>query len=427
MFLVLVIHPVSSARAGFFDTYGADSRGMALGGALAAVSEGWASVHYNPAALALSHDIEVSLGLFSAMPQIEVDYVGGGKEDLIQFPRRLAPLDTITGPALGLLLPIQRCTPRRLPVPVALGVGLFVPRQALGTIRIVEETYPFDVMFNERNSSLVLNAALSTRITPAVYLGLGLATQLVGATEMQLSESGANASETKVRFGAPSLLVGVLVRPAERIRVGLVYRQKNQIRSRWDAFFQARITLTGIPGFENALSLYKETTLSREYVSGFTPENISLGGAYRFTERLKVSAELTWYRWSQYRGPLDTPLQYEFNDTLVPRMGIMYRITRTLEARAGFYFEPTPVANQATGFYPIGNHRYVPSLGLGYTFNAPWGLLAKPITADGYFQYHFLKSRDFNRAMPSNPFVRDQDLSSEGHVINLGLSMTFRF
>ncbi|MEW6444270.1 MAG: outer membrane protein transport protein [bacterium] len=419
---LLVVLFSGPAHATFFDTFGVDARGMAAGGAMAAAAEGWSSVYYNPASLALSHDIEFSVGALWAIPELTVDYETGPKEDQAQFPRNPTGLDSIAGPVIGLLLPLERCTPRKLPTPIALGLGIFVPRQALATTRVIEETYPFDVIFNERNGNLVFHLALSTRITPALYLGAGMASQLVTPVNVQLTENLGSAVDLKARFGTPSALAGILVRPSERIRIGFVYRQENKVRSDWTVYTQTRF---GPPDF--ILPIYEESTLRRSYVSGYTPENFTLGGWYKVTERLRVSADVSWHRWSQYRGPTDSGLEFEFNDVWIPRIGILYRITRAVEARLGFYYEPTPVTNQARGFFPIGNNRLVPSLGIGYTFQAPWGLLVKPLSLDAYFQYHFLDENEFNRAIPINPYVRNPDLDSDGYVINLGMTLTFRF
>ena len=429
MLCCLLALPCTSVNASFFDTFGADARGMALGGAMAAQAEGWSSVHYNPAALALSRDIEFSLGFTYAQPKLKLQYPDGTEQDILQFPRRRGSLDSLAGPSFGLLLPIERCTPKKLPAPIAIGMGIFIPRQTLATVRAIEQAYPFDVVFNEQNASLCFNLAVSTRITPALYLGVGMASQLASGMEALVSEFGSeDAAELKVRFGVPSLVAGLLVRPAERIRIGLVYRQKNEIRSQWSTFVQTRINLYVFgPDPDQAFGFYKEQTLVKHYVSGFTPENVSLGASYKLTQRFTVTAEVDWHRWSQYRGPFDAGLLFEFNDILVPRIGLICRITRKLEARCGFYYEPTPVTNQGTGFYPVGNDRYVPSVGLGYTFNLPWGLLTKPVSADAYFQYHILKEKEFLRAVTSSPFTRNTNLASKGHVINLGCSVTFRF
>ena len=415
------------AGASFFNTFGASAKGMALGNAMAAISKGWASVYYNPAALALSKDIEFSVGVFSANPSIKTEFVEGPDQDLPQFPRQPPSLDSITGPSFGLVLPIQRMTPKQLPVPVALGFGVFVPRQALVTTRVIDQTFPFDVIFQERNASLAFHFGLSSRITSALYLGVGLVCQFVTPANVQLTETADSPVELTARLGAPAVLAGLLLRPIERLRIGLVYRQKSQIESHWNAVVQTRFPLSISGNPDTAYSLYRQTTLEREYVSGFNPENVSFGAAYRITERWRITGEVTWYRWSGYKGPLGAGLESEFNNTIVPRIGVIYRITRKLEARGGFYYEPTPVTNQATGFYPIGNDRFVPSVGVGYTFDAPWGILAKPMTVDGFFQYHFLKSEDFNRAVPDNPITRNPDLTSSGSVYNLGVELTFRF
>jgi long-subunit fatty acid transport protein len=413
--LLLLVLP-SPAHASFFDTFGADARGIALGGAMAAMAEGWSSVYYNPACLALSHDIEFSAGALWATPELTID-----KEDEAQSPKGPKDLDSMAGPVLGLLLPLERCTPRKLPSPIALGMGIFVPRQALATTRVITQPYPVDVIFNERNASLALHLAVSTRITPALYVGVGMASQLVTPVDVQLTQSFGSSVELKARFGTPSALAGILVRPTERIRIGLVYRQENKVHSKWTAFTQTRFVIG------NQLELMFDQHRESEFTTGFTPENFTLGGSYKFTERLRVGLDVSWYRWSQYKGPEDTGLEFDFNDIWIPRIGVVYRITRDLDARLGFYYEPTPVTHQPSGFFPVGNDRLVPSLGVGYTFHAPWGLLVKPVSLDACFQYHFLDEKEFNRANPINPYTRNPDLDSDGYVINLGLSLTFRF
>jgi long-subunit fatty acid transport protein len=315
-------------------------------------------------------------------------------------------------------------------MPWAIGFGVFLPRQALVTTRVIDQTFPFDVVFQERNASLAFHFGISTRITSAVYLGVGLVSQFVTPVNVQLTETADSPVELTARLGGPALLAGLLIRPIEKLRIGLVYRQESKIESRWNALVQTRYPITLPPPFGNpdtAFSLFQQTTLERRYVSGFNPENLSFGAAYRITERWRITGEVTWNNWSSYSGPLGDPLEPTFNNTLVPRIGVIYRITRKLEVRGGFYYEPTPVTNQATGFYPIGNDRFVPSIGAGYTFDAPWGILAKPVTVDGFFQYHLLNSEEWNRAVPPNPFTRNPDLTSSGSVYNMGVELTFRF
>jgi len=425
--LLLLLWGPAPAAASYFDTFGVDARGMALGNSMAAWTEGWASVHYNPAALALSRDVEFSLGFNYATHNIRVKYASTGQEgQILRYPGSPGSIQDIPGPSLGLLVPLQRLTPRKLPIPIAMGVGLFVPRQSLSTTLVIEESFPVDVIFQGRNDSLALDFALSTRISPAVYLGVGLATQLRTGGDLRVLEDGtANASQYNVRFGAPSVLAGILVRPDERVRIGFVYRQKNAVRDSWHATVETRVSLADFLGLP--LSLYQREDLSRDYVTSYTPDNFSLGCAYKITERLQVSAQVDWFLWSNYAGPLDRPLQFAFNDIFVPRVGVCFRATRKLDVRAGFYYEPTPVTGQALGFYPVGNDRAVPSVGLGYDLDVPWGLLAKPLTLDGFVQYHILMDNSFSRAVTSNPVVRNMDLTTSGSVLNLGCSLTFRF
>jgi|GEM_PF-1667969 hypothetical protein len=411
------------AEAGFFNTFGPDARGTALGGAMAALSEGWASVYHNPACLALTGDVEVTVGAHWAKPTITLEYQDGPETDLPQFPPNPNGLDTIAGPTLGLLVPIQRLTPKKLPVPIAIGAGLFVPRQALATTRVIEEPYPFDPIFSDGNGNLVFQCAVSSRITPALYFGAGLASQLVTPVNVVFAQSPGNSVDLKARFGAPSAVAGLLLRPTERIRIGLVYRQENKVRSRWDVYTQKLFAIE-FPGLvlpEFGISIFWK----RAYVSSFTPENYTVGCSYKASERLTVAADVCYYRWSQYGGPADTGLTFEFHDIWIPRVGVLYRISRSLEARGGLSYEPIPVRSQPSGFFPIGNDRIVPSAGIGYTFPAPWGILAKPISVDAFFQYHWLLEQEFVRDV--NRYVGNQTLKSSGNVFHLGVDLTFRF
>jgi long-subunit fatty acid transport protein len=192
-----------------------------------------------------------------------------------------------------------------------------------------------------------------------------------------------------------------------------VYREVTKVRSEWEG---------RLKGPNLSLLL-----LNREFVTGFTPETVTFGVSYKVIERLRLSGEISWYRWSMYDGPLDTGFQSDFNDVWVPRLGVLYRLTRNIDLRFGFYYEPTPVTSQPAGFYPIGNDRFVYSTGIGYSFKDPWGILAKPLSVDGYFQYHMLKKEDFDRALPPTPYTRNADLTSGGYALNMGFNLTFHF
>ncbi len=419
---------VRPAQATFFDTFGVSAKGMALGNAMAAMTEGWDAVYYNPAGLALGRDIDVSFGLLCAIPQLKVGYEEGHEAKQKKSSLSNAPLDTVAGPVVGLLVPLQKCTTRKLPMPWSFGMGVFIPRQALVTTRVVQEGYPFDVIFNERNNTLSLYTGLATRITPAFYLGVGLAAQLATPVEMLFSSVGSQrAVDMEARFTSPSILVGILIRPTERIRLGVVYRDETNVRSQWDAFVKTRYILRYGTRPGSYIPLYDEQQLHSAYVTGYTPESVTCGLSYKLIERIRLSGEVAWYHWSAYDGPTNEGFSFEFNDVWVLRCGMVYRLTRNLDLRCGFSYEPTPVTNQGQGFYPIGNDRYVPSVGLGYVVKDPWGIFARPVAFDAYFQFHALTPEEFKRGIPPNPYTLSQDVHSKGYVINMGCNVTFRF
>jgi len=151
------------------------------------------------------------------------------------------------------------------------------------------------------------------------------------------------------------------------------------------------------------------------------------GVSYKITERMLATVQVDWVRWSQYEGPQELPLKNQFTDVYIPRAGFAFRVTREFTLRGGLYYEHTGVGNQPTGFYPLGNDRVVPSIGVGYALRVPWGLLSHPLQIDSFFQYHVLLSKGFVRRDNVNPITKNQNVSSSGSVFNMGLNLTFRF
>ena len=424
----LVVGMLSPAEASYFDTFGVDARGMALGNAMTAPGEGWASVYYNPAALALSQNVEFSIGVCYAIPDINQEYASGASQDLQRLPGQSGGLKSIAGPNFGLVVPIQRLTPRKLPIPIAMGLGVFVPNQSVASTLVIDQSYPYDVLFQGRNNSLMINWGISTRISPALYIGVGLASQLVSGGTFSVSESGGgDYANYNTRFGAPSVLVGVLVRPMEKLRLGFVFRQKNEVRAGFDAVVETRLSLPLGTATNPTLDIVGQEEVHKDYVAAFTPDTFSFGGSYKITERMLATVQVDWVRWSQYQGPMDTDLVYDFNDVIIPRAGFAYRVTREFTLRGGIYYEPTGVTAQPAGFYPVGNDQIVPSVGLGYALALPGGILSNPLQIDAFFQYHVLLSKSFARANAQNPVTGDLDVSTSGSVFNMGLSLTFEF
>jgi hypothetical protein len=78
--MALILPWTSPVSASSLDTFGASSRGTAMGGAMVSIANGWESVYYNPSALGLSRDstaVEVYM-LTGGLVINEIPSMGGG-------------------------------------------------------------------------------------------------------------------------------------------------------------------------------------------------------------------------------------------------------------------------------------------------------------------------------------------------------------
>ena len=78
--MALLLPWASLVSAGSLDTFGASSRGTAMGGAMVGIAEGWEATYYNPSALGLSRDsTAVEVSTFSGGMVInDIPSFGGG-------------------------------------------------------------------------------------------------------------------------------------------------------------------------------------------------------------------------------------------------------------------------------------------------------------------------------------------------------------
>jgi len=188
---------------------------------------------------------------------------------------------------------------------------------------------------------------------------------------------------------------GLLFVPMDWLKLSYTYRgemqQKNPVR--------INTTADLIPGASPGIEL--PINLRLMFIDYYLPQNHTWGLAIRPIDKLLVSFDLTWYKWSDFSIPSwhETPVR-KWKDTYVPRVGAEYELYKNLFVRMGYWHEESPVPDQ--GDIPsnyLDNDKDVLSWGVGYVLEdlrIPFtqAKIKYPLLLDAFVQYQMMENRN---------------------------------
>ncbi len=415
--LAVALFAVSApAQASPEEVFGFGPRSLAMGGTGAALEGGFASVYGNPALLSLSHENAATLGLFGA------NFALRANDDV--------PYGALRGSVIGILVPVP--LGGRLRDRVTVGLGFFTPFDLVVRGRIL---YPEKPQFfvADRAQSVAVMAGLGLDLGYGVRVGGGfsalaaLSGSVLVATDAS-GQIGTVVEDTLVASYAPT--VGASVDLGKNYRVGATFR--GQLEGRFDVVIRVR-----------DLGQIVVPPLHISGMAQFDPWQVALEGA-RVEGPLRGSVGLTFKRWSAYPGApeatvrcalFDTETQTPvtdpcaalvpedpgFSDTLVPRVGLERRFEPepgvVMNARAGYFFEPSPAPEQTGKGNFFDNARSVFTVGYGLSL----GEGRPPIDLDVFGQLHVLHTRTHTKS------ASGETIETAGHILAGGTTATVRF
>jgi long-subunit fatty acid transport protein len=437
--LTLTLAPFAArdARANPPDTYGFGSRETAMGNAAAAETRGFAANYYNPANLARSRGLEVSIGYFRADHSLEMN----GRDNGVD------PVKGING---GLVVPGSLFS-----IPFAFGLAVHLPDDRISRVRALRQEQPRWELYDNRNQRLFLAANLAVEPFPWLQIGAGLS--FMSSTRGKLDISGSanvlRPDDSQLRHEVDADLTairyphaGVRVALSDRIAVAAVYRGEFQLGLDLGAHLSGDIA-----GLTTAL--YELETHS---VNNFLPQQAVLGGSWQLHKHVKATFDATWINWSAYVAPvaqldvvLDipppsggwpatiTPPQapaptriepLRMHDRVVPHFGGEWRAiaTHKLEAffRAGYEYAKSPIDPQTGLTNYVDRDRHTFSVGLGATTRGLARELPGSLSLDIHGALSELVS-DTTHKNSAADFVGDY--TARGRIVNVGATMTFAF
>ncbi|MDB4945472.1 MAG: long-chain fatty acid transport protein [Labilithrix sp.] len=424
-------------RANPPDTYGFGSRETAMGNAAAAETRGFAASYYNPAALARSRGLELSIGYFRAEHHLSTN----GHDNAV---------DPVKGINAGIVAP-----GKIVGIPFAFGLALHLPDDRVSRVRALRQEQPRWELYDNRNQRLYL--AANVAIQPLPWLSIGGGVTFMASTRGQLDISGAanvlqpDSSQLRHEVDADVAAVrypqaGMRVELSKAVALAAVYRGEFQLGLDLHAHLQGDIT-----GFTTALY-----DLETHSVNNFLPQQVVLGGSWQLGKDVRAAFDATWIDWSAYVPPvaeldvvLDIPppaggwpagitppaspaktriLPLRMHDRIVPHLGVEWHAYggRRLDGflRAGYEYMTSPIEAQTGLTNYIDRDRHTVSLGLGGAAHDLTTVLPATVTLDVHAALGVIVTETTRKASPAD-FVGDY--TAGGTIVNVGATLGVAF
>lgn len=399
------------------------------------------SVYYNPAAMARS-----KTGYFSAVVQhgeqdLRATSLGGPDP----FPRDSDTLQSTDSQLLLIGLKSSLSGAISSDHPIYFGVNIGVDEYSKNILPFSANTQRGGQYLRYGQQPLYLAFGGATEIVRGVNAGVSARINIhAQATLEARSDLAGNTDSEKLSLNAkPSVspTVGVNVNWSDMLcaegaclpswlgglETSLVWRGDSEVQTAVDA----EVVIPGvIPSPGLALSIFALDT--------YQPEVIAVGLLYPF-DRFDVALSVEQQKWSTLEKRLarDTVRDdavgasggLQFDDIVVPRLGLNFRWTDALSLTAGVSVESSPLkGSQSLNVNYLDSDKSVIGVGASYRFDRVIGLSLPVNVALGY-QYQMLEERDFaltdaNSSSAPDPYETVQ-ADGEIHVLSGSVSLLF--
>ena len=427
----------STASASPEDLFGYGARSSAMGSTGTAFAGGYESAWHNPA---LASDV--------GRPKLTLGYTGG----LLRLDARGNGLPGRTGstPIAGttigaeLPLPLGGALAHR----VGIALAFYEPTDVVVRGRVLYPEKTQVPILDNRAQSVTIRAGVGADLGYGIRLGVGFAAlaeikgTVVAATDAT-GRVGTRVEDQLVATYAPTLgaTYDLPLKGPETWRIGVTYR--GSLAARFSVVIDgSKLSSLHIPLFNiSGLAQYDPAQAALEFAR---------------QEALSTLAfQVVYKHWSAFPGVLEptvvcneggagacgiTPPKIDWHDTFVVRAGADqgFRVARgaVLHARAGGFFETTPLPSEVTGSsaYDRGTQKVVAvptryydsdrialTVGTGLTMTKP----LPPIQLDLFAQYHLLLPRTVTSTDASGATLSSGEASGHITVIGMNAGLTF--
>ncbi len=426
------------AMASFFDSIGVGARAMAMGSAYGAVSDDLMAIYYNPAGLTQVEGHALLTGYIHCTPSLEEI---SATDPAFRAERVVS--DKLRAPIISLRLDMDRAFKNDPPVHTRVGLLLGSPDNFKAIYRFwdVGAEVPRWIRYGDYWDRVHLMGALSFQVDkfPWISLGIGFRTLISGnnlflnrtvepgqvVPGLDINVNSLDLNDLDVAGNADIDVdtricptAGIMLFPIDHLRLGYTFRNELSLDI-YPVILQGRATQTIIDLGDLALPLYQFI----KFNAYFMPQQHNWGVSYLFADKCLVSFDLSFFRWSRFsKIGFDRP-DPPFKDIWIPRFGIEYGLSEKIAVRLGYFFEPSPVPDQTSETNFLDNDKHMFSMGGGYTFEAPFDLITKPLVFNLAFQYLHLPTRETVKV----PGFTPSSFQTSGDAFTIGGDLTVNF
>lgn len=414
-------------------TFGFGPKAIAMGGAAAGLADDISAAYYNPAGMTQSRKVNIGVGFQYMKPWMKLD-----DSDL--------QVDAMEALVFGAALPLP--FGGFLENRIFAGIAFHMPWNLVLGLKVPLPSEPQYLLLENEPRVTTIMPAMAVEITPALSIGasVNLYDDTHGSFDATLTSENVPVLEVNQELlttFAPT--VGVHIRPGEvfpaleGLTLGFVYRSAFRTKYR----FSPDIFIGTVP-----------LLIDLAATSLYNPRQVVIGGAYRFGDRVTVTLDLAFNEWSKMPDPnLEAMFDFRipvipvhfsesisyppnFHDTFTPKVGVDLLVGNyeqvDVNARAGYWYEESPVPEQIGVTSYLDTDRHILSTGLGIAvkriFDRP---LPNPIGLDLYLQYQHMAERTHHKspevaaAYPAyDPVTGGGNILTVGIFISSGIELT---
>ncbi len=404
---VVALGVSSEAPASTLDLFGFGMRSPALAGTGVATANDYEAVYANPAGLAEATEKRATVGAVIAdfRTKMNGDIVG----------------EASSGMVLGgvVPMPLGGWAKDR----IALGLGFYVPNEALNRVRAPFPGVPQFALLENRTYVIAVQLGVGVKLSDKLSVGAGaiILAALRGGIDVTTDANANFSADSEQRLIAQfSPVLGARYRASSKLTYGLTFRAP--VRSDYD------ILVTSDLGDALPLEL---PVIRIAGTAQYDPLTIAAEAAWRPREDLLLTGQVAYQRWSAYPLPTKnpvpgTPAQQPpgFEDRPVPRLGVEW--TRragqaTLATRAGYAFLWSPAPQMKGQQSLLDNHRHMLAAGFGVALEGK-----VPVRLDVFGQWHRLVHRNHTKdpdmQQPGEDPAFDK-IATSGNVLVVGAAL----
>lgn len=322
--------------------------------------------------------------------------------------------------------------------PIYLGFIAGVEKYGKEMLAFSSETSETGQYLQYGKEPLFLNIGGATPLWRGISGGFSVRVTLEAAAQLDaVSTLGGETSRERLAVNAePSLksILGTTIKWGDTFcpdsscfldgwESALTYRTKSSASTSVDSNIIVTQTIPD-PGLSLAVAT----------IDSFQPETIAIGTQYK-GDGWRVGGSIEQQNWSELEDEFagDSIKDQEnvsasnrigFDDTLVPRIGAEYQLSRNFALRGGLAYEESPLkTTRNPELNYLDTDKIVAGLGISATYERT-RLLAYPVRLDIGYQYQQLQDRDFT-IVDFDGNERQTTADGDIHVISGSITLKF--